>query len=298
MELHWPLILFTAFIAWSAGLFAAQGVFALKKEAPRAQLPALVVSVVLLVIGGLAVFTHLQHWERIFNGFGNPTSGITQELVCIVLMLVVMVVFFALVRKGEGSVPAWLSVAAIVVSVLTAGVTAHSYMMVARPAWDSVLWITCLVGNACVLGPLTFILVDAFASKGEGEKPVFFGVASVAGSIINLVTSLAYVVFLAFVGSAFDSVNYFYDPVEPMREMADPSAVANVFSSEYALLLWGGVVFVGAVVPVVASFLGKKKNTAPDWKTWSVVGLVAAVVGALCLRVLFFEMGLSVYMYY
>ena len=32
MELQWPLILFTTFVAWSAGLFGAQGAAALAGE--------------------------------------------------------------------------------------------------------------------------------------------------------------------------------------------------------------------------------------------------------------------------
>ena len=106
MELQWPLILFTTFVSWSAGVFAAQGALVLKGAAPRAQLPALICSAALLVVGGVAVFFHLEHWERIFNGFGHLTSGITQELVAIVVMALVMVVYFAQLRRSEnGSVP-------------------------------------------------------------------------------------------------------------------------------------------------------------------------------------------------
>ena len=79
MELQWPLILFTTLVAWSAGLFGAQAVAVLRGGGGRAQMPALVASVALLAAGGIAVFFHLQHWERIFNGFGHLTSGITQE---------------------------------------------------------------------------------------------------------------------------------------------------------------------------------------------------------------------------
>ena len=94
MELQWPLILFTTFVAWSAGLFGAQGAAALAGEGRRAQMPALIGSAALLAVGGVAVFFHLEHFERIFNGFGNPTSGITQELVCVVVVGALMVVAF------------------------------------------------------------------------------------------------------------------------------------------------------------------------------------------------------------
>ncbi|HIT50747.1 MAG TPA: dimethyl sulfoxide reductase anchor subunit, partial [Candidatus Aveggerthella excrementigallinarum] len=98
MELQWPLIIFTTLLAWSCGVFAAQGALALKGEGKEVQLPALVTSVVLLAVSGVAVFFHLQHWERIFNGFGHITSGITQELIAIVVFVVVAVVYFAMLR--------------------------------------------------------------------------------------------------------------------------------------------------------------------------------------------------------
>ena len=115
-------------------------------------MPAFVVSVVLLAIGGMAVFFHLQHWERIFNGFGHITSGITQELILVVVVLLCMVLTFAFARKRTGNLPRGLCTVNIVAAAALVLVMGHSYMMPARPAWDSVLQVLSLVGNACVLG--------------------------------------------------------------------------------------------------------------------------------------------------
>ena len=101
MELQWPLILFTTFISASAGLFAAQGCNTLAGEGRKAQLPALITSVVIMAIGGIAVFFHLTHPDRLLNGFGHITSGITQELIAIVATFVVMVIFFVYLRRSE-----------------------------------------------------------------------------------------------------------------------------------------------------------------------------------------------------
>ena len=109
MEIQWPLALFTTFLAWSAGTFAAQGVLALKGKGERAQFPLLVIAAVMLAVGGIAVFFHLEHWERIFNGFGHLSSGITQELIVIVIMAIIGIVYFAMMRRNEGKVPTWLS---------------------------------------------------------------------------------------------------------------------------------------------------------------------------------------------
>ena len=76
MELQWPLILFTTLVAWSAGTFGTQGILALRGGARRSQAALVVVSAALLALSGIAVFFHLEHWERIFNGFGHLSSGI------------------------------------------------------------------------------------------------------------------------------------------------------------------------------------------------------------------------------
>ena len=74
MELQWPLILFTSILAWSVGLFGAQAVYALRGEGAKAQMPALITSVVLMAISGIAVFSPLQLWLRLFTGFGLFSS--------------------------------------------------------------------------------------------------------------------------------------------------------------------------------------------------------------------------------
>ena len=194
MELQWPLILFTTFVAWSAGLFGAQGLAVLAGEGKRAQLPALIGSVVLLAIGGIAVFFHLEHWERIFNGFGNPTSGITQELVCIVVMAVLMVVLFVMLRKSEGAAdavaaPKWLATLMVIASAVTVLVTGHSYMMEARPAWDTVLGPLSLLGVACALGPATFAVIETVRDEAVGRG---IALGAVVGAAANAVLSVAY----------------------------------------------------------------------------------------------------------
>lgn len=292
MELQWPLIIFTTLVAWSAGLFGAQAVMALCGAGKKAQLPALIVSVVLLAVGGIAVFFHLEHWERIFNGFGHITSGITQELIAIVIVVIVMVVYFALLRKSGdgGTVPKWLAVVAIVMSVVLVAVMAHSYTMAARPAWDSLLWLAYVIGNACVLGPATMAII--MAVRGDDLEPA--GLPALAGAAVNAIAAIAFAVFLQMSGSAFTQVGNYFDPTQPTKAMADAAgAVAG-----QAPLLWTGAVVVGALIPLVAAFMTKKEGNASGWKLWGAVAIVAALAGAVCLRVVFYELGMSVFMFY
>ena len=289
MELQWPLIIFTTLVAWSAGLFASQSLMALRGAGKKSQMLAWICSAVLLAAGGIAVFFHLEHWERIFNGFGHLTSGITQELIAIVVLAVVAIVYLVMMRKSDdgASVPKWLAGVAIAVCVVLVAIMAHSYTMAARPAWDSLLWIAYVLGNACVLGPTTMALIMAL--KGDDLAPI--ALPTLVGAAVNTVTAVAFAVFLQTSAGSFSQVGYYFDPTHPTKAMADAAATVG----SQAPLLWAGAVVVGALVPLVAAFLGKKSG---NWKLWAPVAIVAALVGAICLRVAFYNLGLSVFMFY
>ena len=299
MELQWPLIIFTTLVAWSAGLFGTQALMAVFGVGKRAQAPAWVCSAVLLAAGGIAVFFHLEHWERIFNGFGHLTSGITQELIAIVVLAVVAVAYLALMRKSDdgASVPRWLAWLSVALSAVLVAVMAHSYTMAARPAWDSVLWILYVLGNACVLGPVTFLLIlaavpprDQLAERAA-DVGAPAGLAALVGAAANAAAALAFAISLQLSSGSFASVGLYFDPTHPTKAMADAAATVE----EQAPLLWLGAVVVGALVPLVAAVLGKRTK---NWKLWAPVAIVAALAGAVCMRVAFYNLGLSVFMFY
>ena len=301
MELQWPLIVFTTLVAWSAGLFGTQALMAVFGVGKRAQVPAWVASAVLLAAGGIAVFFHLEHWERIFNGFGHLTSGITQELIAIVVLAVVAVAYLVLMRKSDdgASVPKWLAWLSVALSVVLVAVMAHSYTMAARPAWDSVLWILYVLGNACVLGPATFLLLSALAAGGPGDQPAEraagagapAGLAALAGAAANALATLAFAAFLQLSAGSFADVGLYFDPTHPTKAMADAAATVGA----QAPLLWLGAVAVGALVPLSAAFVGRRTG---NWRLWAPVAIAAALAGAVCMRVVFYNLGLSVFMFY
>ncbi|MBQ6585781.1 MAG: dimethyl sulfoxide reductase anchor subunit, partial [Coriobacteriales bacterium] len=93
MATQWPLVIFTLALCFAGGLLFMQSLMAiLGKGSAKFQKLAAITNIAIIVIGGIAVFFHLQHWERIFNGFGHITSGITHELIMVVLALAVLVV--------------------------------------------------------------------------------------------------------------------------------------------------------------------------------------------------------------
>ena len=343
MELQWPLIIFNTLVAWSAGVFGTQGALASGGHACRSQMPLLAISVALLAVSGIAVFFHLEHWERIFNGFGHLSSGITQEFIVIVVFAVVAVAYFVFLRRsGDGTVPRWMGWLAVAISTVLVVVCAHSYVMAARPAWNSVLEVLSLVGAALLMGPATCGVVMALrkdagagaredgvadvadglaaadaaagfgASDGEaslrashgavGSEVVArsshgaraFGRIAVIGATVGALCVLSFAVFLQMSGGSFVDVGYHFDPVRPTQAMVDPAAVVAI----QAPLLWAGGVVVGAFVPLALCWLAVRKGTIGLWKACGSTAVLCALVGAVCLRVAFYNLGLSVFMFY
>lgn len=289
MELQWPLILFTTFVAWSAGLFGAQGVAVLTGEGKRAQLPALIGSVVLLAIGGIAVFFHLEHWERIFNGFGHMTSGITQELIAIVVLAAVMVMYFVYLRRGGGAeVPAWLSVVGIAVAAVLVVVMGHSYMMASLPAWDSLLQIGSLLGAACGFGPATMALICAVRDEASDLDAR----ANVIGQCANLVLAVAYLVAMQATAGSYTAVEFWFDPTSPTLDITPDGSTAPFAGASVGAAV---VAVIAAVAGTASALVGRAKG---DWKVWGAVGCACVLASAIALRVVFYMTGVSVYPFF
>jgi DMSO reductase anchor subunit len=296
MELQFELMIFTLFVCLGAGIFAIQGLLSLLGKGEKIQLPALVAALGAIAVGGLGSFLHLQHWERIFNGFGHLSSGITQELIAIVVFVVALVVYFIMIRRqGTDGIPKWCAGMAIAISIVLVFVMAHSYNMAARPVWDTpVLWFYYL-SNAAFFGSLTVALIAGITKDSSSAlvtKVAFFsGIAQVAMTAI-------YAIFFAIASASFTSVGNYFDPTHPTKTMADPASVfSGIFTGEHALLFWLGVVIVGLLVPLLAAFLSRKKEgTTPT--IYLGVGLVCALIGGMCMRVVLYVLGLSVFMFY
>jgi anaerobic dimethyl sulfoxide reductase subunit C (anchor subunit) len=289
MEIQIPLVIFTSFLAWSAGLFSTQCIMALKKKGAEVQLPALVVSFVVLVVGGIAVLFHLRHPFNIFNGFGHITSGITQELIAIALLVVVMVLFFLMMRRsGDNTVPAGLAIAGLVVVVILVIAMGHSYMLASKPAWDSILQLLSLLGAACVLGPASFALIAALKNVEVPELGLF----NLVGSIVNAVLTVGFLVSMQVSTSSLQSFAYYFDPTHPNYSLKSGATYSVLNGDALAPFIF---VVLGVVVAIIGAVLGKKQG---NWKVWGSVIVVAGLVSALALRTLMYVMGVSIFMLY
>ena len=190
METQWPLVIFTLFVCLTCGTLGGMSILALKGQGRNLQMTALITSAVSLVVGGIGAFLHLEHWERIFNGFGHITSGITQELIGCVALAIVIVAWFVVLRGGK-PVPKALAWATLAVAVLMMVATAHSYLMPARPAWGLAL-VAFYLGNACLLGAAAVWLISIL-KKDEAVEATGIQLTFIA-ALVQIVADVVFVI--------------------------------------------------------------------------------------------------------
>ena len=290
MEIMVPLVIFTTFMCISTGLLFAQGALTVCGHGEKSQIIMLVASAVAMAIAGIGVFFHLEHWERIFNGFGHITSGITQELIGVVVMAAAIVVFFLMVKRSEeGVAPKWCGWMAVVVSAVMVFVMAHSYMMPSIPVWNNVPYILFFLANMLVIAALSGLLVS-YVKGDEASGALCDKAVLPTLGIYALVIVICLVFNIGLGSSAYAQVGYYFDPTLPDVAMSDPAAVLlSVVSGENAPLFWGGVVVVGLAIPAALTLVSRKRNDSASARVGVAgVSLLCLITGGVCWRVLLY----------
>lgn len=298
MELQWPLILFTFFLCLAGGIMVAQGVLTVMGKGKKIQMISLISALVALVIGGLSVFMHLQHWERIFNGFGHITSGITTEFIGCIVFAVMLVLFFLMMRRSEdGMAPKWCGVVAIVVGLALPVVTGMSYLMPALPVWNTPLLPLYYLCNTVLMGAL-FSLIAAGITGADDVKELGIKLA-LLGAVAQLIIVVIYAISISSMGGVYSDVSYYFDPTLPDVGMANTDAVvASVMSGGQALAFWLGTVVVGTIAPAALAFFALKIEDLKKVALYAGVALVCAVVGGICWRCILYVVAVSVFALY
>ena len=296
METQWPLVLFTFFNCLAGGIFFAQGVLTLQGRGRAMQTPSCAAALVALAVGGLAVFMHLENPLRMLNGFGHITSGITIELIFVVLFALGLVLYWLMARRAEdGLAPKWCGVVAVVLSLALPFVTGESYLMPAIPAWNTLLLPAYYVVTTVLLGGLASLVIAAAAKCDDAVRTA--AAIALVGSVASLVATIAYAVFIAGLGDQFTAMEYYFDPTLPDIAMRDSSEVTGaIMAGAHAPVFWGCAVIVGCVVPAIASALVLAGKVSPkQLLVVAVVALVCAAAGTIAWRVLLYEVAVSVF---
>ena len=298
MELQWPLILFTFFVCLSAGILFMQALLSFMGKAKELQFTTLLTSGIMLVIGGIAVFLHLEHWERIFNGFGHITSGITQELIGVILMGITIIAFWLLERRDENNeAPKWMTIVAMIVPIGMVIVMAHSYNMASLPTWNTFLLEAFYLVNMVLLGSIALLIIAA-ARKCSDAYAVCELVAIIA-AIAHLVVLAIYAFYLNGASAAtYSDHGLYFDPTLPDVAVTVPAeSMASLLTGNLALPYWLGSMICGGLVPVVCMLLARKASAEDHSKhlAYGVVAFLGAVVGSIAWRGILYVLALSMF---
>ncbi len=289
MEAQWPLIIFTLFVCLTCGIFGAMSILALKGQGRQLQFTSLISATVSLAIGGFGAFLHLEHWERIFNGFGHITSGITQELIGCVALAVIIVAWFVVLRGGK-EIPKALAWITLAVAVLMLVATGHSYLMPARPAWGIAL-VVFYVANACLLGAVAMWLISIMKKDEASERSsIQF---ALVGSVVQLAAMAVYTIACSM--TKFADFGFYADPTSMTTAPTHvDSLLAIMVSGDGALMFWCSIAC--AIVALVCAIAAKKKVGAS--KPYMIIAVIVAIASSILFRVLFYQLGFAMVLLY
>lgn len=252
MEIQWPLLLFSLLAGCGGALFACVGVSEIMKIGDKTRVPASVVALVLIVVGGFASVLHLAHPANIMAAASNifSLSGISVELIMIGVNIIVVALYLLFASRG-GSAAKALGVIGIVTGLLLGFATGNGYVMQAQPLWNTFALPLAYLGSDIAMGVALFASMLLIFKDEEGFaafKMVFIG-----GTLAGLVLFLVYG---ALVGFAVDIMTY-----------------------------WVGAVLIGGVVACACAYLATKNHTL------AYASLAGAVVGGVCIRAMMWLIG-------
>lgn len=253
MEIQWPLVIF----AWAAGcggvVFSFVGLSELLGVAKKTRVPATIVSLVLLVIGGCASVLHLGQPSNIMAAATNilSFSGISVELIMLGINFVLGLVYLILYRNESATAMKVVGAVAIVTGLLMAFVTGHGYVMDSQEYWNNAVAFGYL-GSGMGMGATLFtsLMTVTKAEEADFKKiwPFTLG-CTIAQGVLFLIYGIS----IGFVGNP--------------------------------ALYWGGAIVVGSVGSILFSvFVRKQPKLA-----WA--AFVCAAIGGICFRCVMFLLG-------
>lgn len=284
MEIQWPLLIFSVLLGIASGAFVFLGIGELTGRFKKVRVSGAALALACLAVGGCASAFHLGHPDRVTHLLGNLSSGLSKELFVVAVFGIVIIAYLVLARKNYPTATKVLGVVGMVLGIALPLVAGGSYLMAARPAWDSITLPLMYLGGGLGMGTLLMAGIVAVGDSVEGDRAFALKIA-LAGVTILVITSLAYVAWIA------------------MAPHPDPSrSIERLVSGDYAAMFWGGVVVVGLAVPAVltvAALAQVKKAPAEGPAPAAVSGelfaaFACSALGAVVLRMIMYGVGTSV----
>ncbi|MCI8469119.1 MAG: dimethyl sulfoxide reductase anchor subunit [Eggerthellaceae bacterium] len=240
MAVQWPLLIFSVLLGASSGILVFLGIGEIKGVFKKVRFPLAVCALALLAVGGCASALHLGHIDRAFYILGNVNSAFSHELFAVGFAAVVALVYAVLSRKDYPGALKVLGILGLIAGIVLPLVAGFTYLMPARPAWDSFTLPLMYLGTGLGLG---FVLSAALTCQMGDEDDASFALRlALAGVVCSIVTTLAYVAWIAMA-----------------PHQAPSRSIGLLLSGGLALEFWVGVVLLGIVAPAALGVLALRK---------------------------------------
>jgi DMSO reductase anchor subunit len=277
MEIQWSLVFYSLFLGLAIGPFAVAALTDCLKTHPGVCKWGAVVALVSLVLAGISAFTHLGTPLHAINVFNNLLgSDLSREVLVTFVTGVIALVFWA--QMFLGILPnykrgvAW---AGLVFSALSAFLIGVSYMVNARPMWNSWLLPLTLLTSSIPMGLLAMLVVSNFALGADVKDRLPVRQKLVQWTFIVLVVYAVIAALYLFVGGAQAGV------------------LNRIVAGDLAVGFWLGVVVVGLALPLALVFMSQRADDK-RLTQWVTIAFVLVLAGGIVIRALLFVVGVRV----
>ncbi|WP_172135481.1 DmsC/YnfH family molybdoenzyme membrane anchor subunit [Adlercreutzia sp. ZJ473] len=275
MSVQWPLLLFSVLLGTSSGMLVYLGIHEARGRRATASFMIALTALVLLGVGGIASTFHLGHPERALHIMGNMGSGLSRELIGVGVTAVVTLAYAVCVRMSYASAAKGLGFCAIVVGAVLPVIAGSSFMMAARPTWDSATLPLMYLGGGLGLG-FTLAAAIACAKGAEAAERAFAAKLALAGAAAAAVTALIWVAWVA------------------LAPYPDASrSIMRLAAGDLAALFWIGAVALGVVAPCVLCWMARRAD-AKRMLAYVSGAFVCLLAGSVALRVIMYAVATSV----
>lgn len=289
MEIQWPLLVFSVLLGISSGTYVFLAIGEIKGVFKEVRFKGALIALILLALGGCASVLHLGHPERATHLLANIGSGLSLELISLAILGIVGVIYLILSRGKASGASKLVGVLAGILGLVLPVVTGASYLMAARPAWDSITLPLLYLGGGLAAGFLLMAALVLYGSKAK-EEGRFALTLALVGVVAMVVTVVAYLIWVA---------------IAPHQ--APERSIMRLVSGDLALAFWLGAVLIGVVVPVVLVLFARKKALGADGDanaagttglrsagTSLLISFLCVVAGSAVLRAIIYLIGTSV----
>ena len=284
MSIQWTLVFFLLLVGWGCGIYAAS-IFTVdwKGRAKEIRTKSMILSLVILVIGGLVSVLHLSHPSRIYMALTKPSSGIFMEALLIGLLgLTILIYIIAAKRNASDQTLRIIGTIGLIPAVILAFSIGNTYTLPGRPAWDTILLPLNYFVSAGVMGSATVSILAARTEKPDKEAVSGLNLATFYSLILQAILVIAYLIYLAMAPFPHES-----------------RSVGRVLAGDLAPLFWVGIVVLGLIIPFVLIVQLKRKESEIRSLLMKIqVSLLGILLGGVAFRVMMFALGSGVHDYF